>query len=233
MSDRRSPDSRKRPVHPKDAASVVLLRGSQDDPEVLLGRRRLDARFMPGIYVFPGGRVDSADYQHANTASIRNDVLQKLQRHCPERRAKALIWAALRETWEESGLLIGQRGNVAAPDLSELHAAYAEAGLAPMTAGLDYIARAITPTRNPIRFNTRFFLIDGTNAAGVLHHTSELEDIGWRPVSEALETLDLMNVTSFALKEAMKLWRAKGGMDPERRVPVFLTRGTAKFIRLE
>lgn len=233
MSDRRSPQTRKHPVHPKDAASVVLLRGSREDPEVLLGRRRLDARFMPGIYVFPGGRVDSADYQHASTASIRKGVMQKLQRHCPERRAKALIWAALRETWEESGLLIGQRGTIATPGLSELHAAYAEAGVAPMTDGLDYIARAITPTRNPIRFNTRFFLIDGTSAAGVLHHTSELEDIGWRPVSEAMTALDLMNVTSFALKEAMKLWQTEGGLDPERRVPVFLTRGSAKFIRLE
>ena len=81
MSDRRSSAPSKRPVHPNDAASVVLLRGSREDPEVLLGRRRLDARFMPGLYVFPGGRVDRADYRHAASALMEDSVLQKMQRH--------------------------------------------------------------------------------------------------------------------------------------------------------
>ena len=88
MSDRRASAPSKRPVHPKDAASVILLRGSRTDPEVLLGRRRLNARFMPGIYVFPGGRVDRADYRHASSASIRDGVLRKLTRHCPSDRAQ-------------------------------------------------------------------------------------------------------------------------------------------------
>ena len=233
MSDRRSSAPSKRPVHPKDAASVVLLRGSREDPEVLLGRRRLDARFMPGIYVFPGGRVDRADYRHAASALIENSVLQKMQRHCPTGRAKALIWAALRETWEESGLLIGQPGQIETYDLSDLHEAYADAGHAPVLNGLDYIARAITPARNPIRYNTRFFLIDGANAAGTLHHTSELEDIGWRRVSEALDTYDLMNVTSFALEEAMKHWREGGPLNSARKVPLLSTRVDTKLITME
>ncbi len=211
----------------------MLLRGSRSDPEVLLGRRRLNARFMPGIYVFPGGSVDRADYRHANSASIRDDVLTKLVRHCPAERARALIWAALRETWEESGLLIGQPGPIEHADLSDLHRAYANSGMTPTTDGLDYIARAITPTRSPIRFNTRFFLIDGANTAGSLRHTSELEDIGWRPVSEAMSELDLMNVTSFALQEAMTLWRENTAPDPTRRVARLSTRVNARLIALE
>lgn len=221
------------PVRPKDAASVVLLRGSRSDPEVLLGRRRQDARFMPGIYVFPGGRVDRADYYHAATAVIQEDVLKKLQRHCPVGRAKALIWASLRETWEESGLLIGQPGLVAPSGHSDLHDAYTKAGQAPVLSGLDYVARAITPARNPIRYNTRFFLMDGAHTSGMLRHTSELEDIGWRRVSEALEVFDLMKVTRFALLEAISLWREDIRPDPERLVPRLSTRVNKNLITLE
>lgn len=233
MSDCRSRAQSRRPVHPRDASSVVLLRGSKSDPEVLLGRRRLDARFMPGIYVFPGGRVDRADYRHAASAAIRKVVLEKLARHCPAGRARALIWAALRETWEESGLLIGQPGRIGHDAVSDLHSAYADAGLAPKTDGLDYVSRAITPVRNPIRFNTRFFLIDGANAFGSLRHNSELEDIGWRPVSEALSELDLMNVTSFALEEAMKLWRKDAAPNSKRLVARLTTRVNTKLITFE
>ena len=233
MPNRRSTAPSSRPVRPKDAASVVLLRGSRLDPEVLLGRRRLNARFMPGIYVFPGGRVDYSDYRHAAAATIQENVLQKLQRQCSESRAKALIWAALRETWEESGLLIGQSGLIAPSGDSDLHAAYMKAGQVPILSGLDYIARAITPTRNPIRYDTRFFLIDGARTSGRLRHTSELEDIGWRRVSEALEAFDLMKVTRFALLEAMTLWREDVPLNPRRQVPRLSTRVNAKLITME
>jgi 8-oxo-dGTP pyrophosphatase MutT (NUDIX family) len=233
MSNRTLSGTTRRPVHPRDAASVVLLRGDKSDPEVLLGRRRLDARFMPGIYVFPGGRVDRADYPRSAPYSVRKDVLAKLKRHCHERRARALIWAAIRETWEETGLLIGKPGQIDEADRSPLHTAYANEGLTPLTEGLDYIARAITPTRNPIRYNTRFFLADGAEAPGTLMHTSELENIGWRRVSDAISELDLMNVTEFALLEAMKLWRDGLPHDPNRQVPLLTTRLKTKLIALE
>ncbi len=232
MSNRQNSTPR-RPVHARDAASLILLRGSRRNPEVLLGRRRLDARFMPGIYVFPGGRVDRGDYAHAAPFSIRDDVLTKLERHCAPRRARALIWAAIRETWEESGLLVGQPGRIQNATLSPLHEAYAQAGLTPLTGQLDYIARAITPARSPIRYNTRFFLADGAIAPGILHHTSELEDIGWRSVSEAINDLDLMNVTHFALTEAINLWREGLPQNPERKVARLTTRLNTRLITLE
>lgn len=233
MSDRRAPREAKRRVHPRDAASVVLLRGSRSDPEVLLGRRRLDARFMPGIYVFPGGRVDREDYRHASEARLRADVMVRMRRHCIPRRARALVWAALRETWEETGLLIGRKGRIEHLHPSDLHRAYAHEGLKPLTESLDYIARAITPAHNPIRYNTRFFLADGANAYGVLHHSSELEDIGWRRVSEALDDLNLMHVTLFALTEAMKVWDNGLRPDPERPVIRLTTRVRARLMTRE
>lgn len=225
--------NRQYPARPRDASSVVVLRGSRDNPDVLLGRRRRDARFMPGIYVFPGGRVDRGDAPQAAPYALRGDVLAKLSRHCPPRRARALVWAAIRETWEETGLLIGRPGRIADADASPLHAAYAAANLEPHTGGLDYIFRAITPTSSPIRFNTRFFLANAQTTSGALRRSGELEDIGWRPVSEALNNLKLRGVTAMALGEATNVWRDRPPPDPARRVKRLTNRRNLQLIAFE
>jgi len=224
---------KKRPARPHDSASVVLLRGARQEPEVLLGRRRLNARFMPGVYVFPGGRVDPTDAAHGAAFPLRDDVMTQMGRHCPPRRATALAWAALRETWEETGLLIGEPGDISDSDASPLHAAYAEANLRPAAGRLDYILRAITPTRSPIRFNTRFFLADAETTSGTLQHTTELEDIGWRSAAEALDTLELMTVTRLALDEAVNLWRENPAPDPNRPVKRLFNRRSTRMITTE
>lgn len=233
MTNSMAPEKKTYPARPRDAASVVLLRGSRAKPDVLLGRRRRDARFMPGIYVFPGGRVDRDDAAQAVPYALRADVLVKLSRHCPPRRARALVWAAIRETWEETGLLIGTPGRIADAGRSPLHAAYSAANLQPHTNGLDYIMRAITPTHSPIRFNTRFFLADGALTRGVLLRSGELEDIGWQPAHEAIENQDLRLVTRMALGEAMTLWRDNPAPDPARRVKRLMTRRTQRMIGFE
>ncbi|MBL4720129.1 MAG: NUDIX domain-containing protein, partial [Alphaproteobacteria bacterium] len=223
MNNLRSQNNIQKPpiARPSDAASLIILRGSQKNPEVLLGQRRKDARFAPGVYVFPGGRVDRSDGAHARPYPARSDVVAKIARHSPERRANALVWAAIRETWEESGLLIGEPGKIDDSEKSPLHNAYADAGIRPGSAKLDYIGRAITPTRSPIRFNTRFFLTRATETHGILHLNSELEDIGWRTVSETLNDLKIMKVTDFALRAAVDYWRESPAPDPERPVPRF------------
>jgi 8-oxo-dGTP pyrophosphatase MutT (NUDIX family) len=233
MTESITPENRKFPVRPRDASSVVVLRGARDNPEVLLGRRRHNARFMPGIYVFPGGRVDRNDAAQAAPWDLRDDVLAKLSRHCTPRRARALVWAAIRETWEESGLLIAAPGRISDAGLSPLHAAYSAANLAPHTGGLDYIFRAITPASSPIRFNTRFFLADAKSTQGQLRRTGELEDIGWWPVSQALRDLDLRGVTRMALHEATTLWRDNPPRDPLRRVKRLTNRKNLTLITFE
>ena len=220
-------------ARPSDAASLIVLRGPNERLEVLLGQRRKDARFAPGVYVFPGGRVDRTDGAHAKQHPVRPDVIQKIGRHCPPHRAKALAWAAIRETWEETGLLVGEPGKIENSDRSPIHAAFAEAGLSPGVHKLHYIARAITPTRSPIRFNTRFFLASGEETFGDLHISSELEDIGWRSVSETLNELKIMRVTAFALQEAMTYWRESPTPDPNRLVPRFTHQAEPRRILLE
>lgn len=234
MTEQNRPkEQKKRPARARDSSSVVLLRGSRKDPEVLLGRRRLNARFMPGVYVFPGGRVDPTDAAQGAELPIRHDVLAKMSRHCKPRQARALVWAALRETWEETGLLIGEPGDIGNDSTSPLHAAYAAAQLQPASGKLDYILRAITPTRSPIRFNTRFFLADATVTSGKLQHTTELEDIGWRPAAKALEEYELMTVTHLALSEAMALWQENPPPDPNRPVKRLFNRRSTRMITTE
>ena len=100
-----------RALRPRDAATLIIVDGTSGEPRVLLGRRRLDMAFMPGRYVFPGGRVDPADKHVAVDDDLRPGDLKKLMvamKGTPsEARARALALAAVRETFEEAGLLIG------------------------------------------------------------------------------------------------------------------------------
>ena len=91
--------------------------------------------------------------------------------------------------------------------------------MAPDLASLDYIARAVTPTHSPIRFNTRFFVADGGNVGGAIRETGELEDIDWHPAANALERDDLMGVTRFVLGEARRNWLDRPTPDPQRPIP--------------
>src|SRR5260370_37304698 len=89
-----------RPARPRDAASLILLRDGKAGLEVLIGRRGKGARFMPGRYVFPGGRITLGDARPwQGEASAPADVT--------DRSFLALKRAALREAFEETGLVIG------------------------------------------------------------------------------------------------------------------------------
>lgn len=211
--------ARKRAVRPRDAASLVLLRGPRGDPEVLLGRRPQSVRFMPGVYVFPGGAVDRTDHVVGSFCDYRQDVLARLTRQTRISRARALGWAAVRETWEETGVLIGRKGAMTASG-NPARAAFAAEGLVPDLAALDYIARAVTPPHSPIRFNTRFFLADGTRRNAPLPHSDELEEIGWRKLAEVQGTLQMASVTHFVLDVALDHWLRRPLPDAARPVPL-------------
>src|SRR5215831_13431116 len=106
-------------LRPRDAAPLIIVDSSAGEPRVLLGRRRLDMVFMPGRYVFPGGRVDPSDKQVTVAEDLRPSDLEKLlvaMKGTPSvARARALALAAVRETFEEAGLLIGTPLGAGAP----------------------------------------------------------------------------------------------------------------------
>ena len=211
-------------VKPVDAAGLVLIRGgAKGEPEILLGRRHGKAGFLPDIYVVPGGRVDAADHAASGFAeALHPAVSASLASGGSRRPPLAFPRAALRETLEETGLLVGQPGAAEAvadlpPKVAPIWQAYRAAGLAPDFGALDFICRAITPVTSHRRYNTRFFLGDGSKAAGSVLSNGELEDLAWRPVS-ALGSLNIVDVTEYVLKEALRRWQARfpAGAEPPK-----------------
>ncbi len=188
-------------VRPRDAASLILLRGAGRDLELLAGRRPGHVKFMPGVYVFPGGAID-----RENNRPWRVETGGE---HLPPRLVRSAR-AALRETWEEVGVLVGRRGSAAsvatAPHaaLTRVEAAYAEHGILAAIGALTYVGRAITPTPVFRRFNTRFFVADGGDVFGEPVSTEELEDVGWHPIGRR-PLAPFRDVTQFMLARAVAL----------------------------
>jgi 8-oxo-dGTP pyrophosphatase MutT (NUDIX family) len=184
-------------VRPRDAASLILLRGEGSRLEVLAGRRPLNVKFMPGVYVFPGGAIDPPDRIAWSVETGTEALGPKLMRSAR---------AALRETWEEAGVLIGRTGRLppAAPARTPIEQAYLKRGLVAAVDLLTYVGRAITPSHSFRRFNTRFFLGDGNDVHGEPVASEELEDVGWHSVRhEAFESF--RDVTRFMLARAIAL----------------------------
>lgn len=174
----------------------MILRGRGSAARVLLGRREPRHRFMPQVWVFPGGRVDPKDARSPASSELAPEVAAKLRARWPRARARALAIAAVRETFEETGLAFGR---------------LVDGRLHPDLAGLDYLARAITPALSPIRFHARFFLADAADASGQLGGNGELLDLRWLPIREAMD-LPIINVTRFVLEETAR--RAAGRPSP-------------------
>jgi len=195
--NRPSTEGRARVVRPRDAASLILLRGEGRTLEVLAGRRPLGVKFMPGVYVFPGGAIDPPDRIAWSIESRTEALGAKLARSAR---------AALRETWEEAGILIGRpesRSSVL-PAPAPVERAYLERGLVAAMDVLTYVGRAITPSHSFRRFNTRFFLCDGGNVFGEPAASDELEDVGWHPVGHPAFA-SFRDVTRFMLARAIAL----------------------------
>ena len=139
------------PVKPRDAASLILVREGARELEVFMGRRAARSKFMPSVYVFPGGGVDPSDHALAIEQTLG-----------PE---GALRSAAIRETFEETGLRVTKQGNIGTA-ANGTWADLAALGEVPEVAALTYVGRAITPSNSPIRFHARFFLANADRAQG-------------------------------------------------------------------
>lgn len=202
-----------------DAAGLVLIRAGASGPEVLLGRRHRRAGFLPDIYVAPGGRVDADDLQRSGFAEdLHPHVAAQLAKGSRGRPALVFARAAIRETYEETGLLVtGGSGSATCPATAPIWRAFGVRNCRPGFDRLDFVCRAITPTYSKRRYNTRFFLADGAAVSGDLSGDGELEDLNWWPVAE-LRRLAIVDVTEFVLTEALRRWhlRVPIGNEPAR-----------------
>ena len=194
-------------VRPKDAATLILVDRAGRVPKVLLGKRHHGHKFMPGKFVFPGGRVDPADRRMPVARPLdpatQAHLMKRLQRPSAEK-ARAFALAAIRETFEETGLLLGVRERATAKVPRGPWTAFAKADILPDLGALHFIGRAITPPGRPRRFDARFFTMDASAIAqridGVIGPDAELGELVWMPLSDANQ-LDMPAVTGVMLEE--------------------------------
>lgn len=208
-------------IRPRDAATLVLLDRSKKDTLVLVGRRNDRHVFMPGKYVFPGGRVDLSDRRMFSTGKPDPKSARRLKKrvtrggmHLP----RSLMMAAIRETYEETGLLIGRKlkhGEKTGKHPDDW-AAFAQHGVVPDLSLLTFAARAITPPGRSRRFDTRFFIADRKHVAGNAGDPSgpdsELVELKWIPLSEAKQEPNLATISKVVLLEIEKRLKTKSDL---------------------
>jgi 8-oxo-dGTP pyrophosphatase MutT (NUDIX family) len=200
------------PVAPRPAATIVLLRDGAAGMELLLMRRNRRAGFVPGAYVFPGGRVDGSDSTDDVLARVDDlsagRAARRLELSDGDPPAISYYLAALREAFEETGILVGVREDGSAPapaaedervdavrnDLMQDVISFGEA-LTRMECRLaggavEYIAHWITPEPEPRRYDTRFFAAKVASEAAAIVDPREMTDALWVTPAEALRRLD-------------------------------------------
>jgi 8-oxo-dGTP pyrophosphatase MutT (NUDIX family) len=195
------------PVRPRDAATVVLLRDGAAGMEAYLLRRHTGMDFAAGMYAFPGGSVDPRD-EDPSTAWAGPDVSAWARRMaCGEALARALVCAAVRETFEESGVLLAgptpdtvvadttgedwesDREALVARDL-----AFAEfLGTRDLVLRSDllvYWAHWVTPEFEPRRYDTRFFVAVLPEGQRTRDVSTESDRVAWMRPGDAVAGVD-------------------------------------------
>ena len=228
-----------KPLKPKDAATLIVLDRSGPAPRVLMGKRHEKHRFMPGKFVFPGGRLDAGDRHIAPVQgfdpSIETKLLHRMRGRSSPRKARALGLAAIRELYEETGLLVGEKVDALPQTKDKSWHDFLQHGVAPSLGGFMLIARAITPPRRPRRFDARFFAVDADHiaerAAFTEDDASELLEINWLTLAEA-RAIDIPNITRIVLDHLEHRLAARDPFAHDHKVPFYFMRGR-NFVREE
>lgn len=216
----------------RNAATVIVLRDRFTDPSILMGQRGAAAAFMPNKFVFPGGAVDAADADVPLAAPLPDICFERLSERADPGLENALAVAAIRELWEETGLILGQSGQWSTPVPADWQS-FAATGFVPSAQALQFVFRALTPPGRPRRFDARFFLVDADALQGnpddFTHASDELSHLQWIKIREA-RNFDLPFITEVVLAEIAA--RATQ-VEPPQSIPFFLNNEEASlFLRL-
>ena len=233
---RSEPKMKGRYRRPLDAATLILLDRSNSEVRLLFGKRHKGHAFMPNFFVFPGGRLDSDDRRMKHLGKLDAASERRLLAGIPRTsstRVRALALAAIRETCEETGILLGRRDGATPTAPSPTWMPFVEACVHPNLAALTFIARAITPPGRTRRFDTRFFVADRSEVAAELPNIAgpdaEFVELKWLTLPEARkEKIPL--ITKVILEEIET--RLKAGFPKEMPVPFFYSKN-GKFHRDE
>ena len=213
-------------VAPRDASTLILLDRRGSSPKVLMGKRHHGHVFMPGKFVFPGGRVDPSDRLMPVGAPLDPRAEAKLMLHTRRpsaAKARGLALAAIRETFEETGLLLGSKHADAPAAPEGAWSAFAEAHIHPDLSTVHFIARAITPPRRSRRYDTRFFTADASAIAhkieGKVSPEAELVELVWVPLDGIKEKIELLAISEIVLLDLQK--QIEAGFSHELPVPFY------------
>jgi 8-oxo-dGTP pyrophosphatase MutT (NUDIX family) len=192
-----------------------------------MGQRAAGHKFMPNKFVFPGGKVDAGDHRLRPPHDLHPAVMARLTRGCSETRARALAMAAIRETYEETGLVLGEPHTPTLKTRSPHWRDFLQYDVNPRLDRLHLVARAITPPYRNRRYDARFFMADADLIQGDVHEapqgSGELLRLHWVSLDDA-QALALPSITRMVLAEVER--RLERGHGPEEAGPfVYYRRG--------
>ncbi len=207
-------------VRPKDAATLIVVRAGAQ-PTILMGKRAASHRFMPNKFVFPGGRLDLIDQRLNVPGDLSPPVLGRLRKatrkNITDRKLRGLALAAIRETFEETGIVVGRPATRCVTTKNPVWRDYLRHGVEPPLEHMDFIARAITPGYHTRRFDTRFFLVHDrfihNDPERVSEISGELNEIHWLTLDQARK-LDLPTITRWVIDRV----EARLKLDPNKQL---------------
>jgi|TARA_B110000196_G_C20928055_1_gene558604 8-oxo-dGTP pyrophosphatase MutT (NUDIX family) len=216
-------------VIPRESASLIVIRKNSNSIEILMGKRNSFHKFMPNKIVFPGGKLDEIDVKVSNQVKKLPEFKKLLSSDIQLRNHLAHYFCALREAYEETGVIIGcDNYSFLNDDNNKLR----KLSDYPRVGNIKLIARAITPPHSRIRFDNRFFLVNSkyiTKYSRV--NSNELLDIDWYNLDKAIN-LDIPPIT----KRILKLLKINIRISEERNyrnisIPLYYTSKNKKKVK--
>ena len=222
-----------KPTPPRDASSVIIYHKKKNKCFVLMGKRSIKSKFMPSIYVFPGGAVDKIDYKANKIFNLPVNINRNKIKTRSDSHTKAIMLAGIRETAEECNLFLATKEKLYLKNNNLLNNSwnkFLEKSLVPSFNKLIYFARAITPTSLKIRFHARFFVANYKNFIGKIKSNGELEDLRWVEIKEAKD-LPIADVTEFLIDRLVRLEQDNQLFEAANSFPMFTRKNKKEWIK--